>query len=59
VGSVIAGSTLWWFTLTAVVGLFHARIDAAVMRVINHASGAIISLFGVAVLGHVVLKLLR
>jgi threonine/homoserine/homoserine lactone efflux protein len=56
---VIAGSSLWWFTLTTFVGLLHARIDAAVMRVINHVSGLAVCLFGLIVLGHVALHVFR
>src|SRR5215469_12989086 len=36
VAGVLGGSTLWWFTLTTIVGLFHPRIDDNVMRIINH-----------------------
>lgn len=56
VGGVFAGSALWWFTLTTVVGTFHAKIDEAVMRVINHLSGIAISAFGIAVLIHAGLR---
>jgi threonine/homoserine/homoserine lactone efflux protein len=59
VGGVAGGSTLWWFTLTTVIGFYHANIGARTMKVINHGSGAVIGLFGIAVLGHVVLKLLN
>ena len=52
---VVSGSTLWWFTLTTIVGLFHARIDARVMKYINRASGAFVTLFGIGVLGHLLL----
>lgn len=58
VGGVFAGSTLWWFTVTTIVGLFHARIDSKVMRAINHLSGLAISAFGIAVLIHVAVKLI-
>ncbi len=58
VGGVVGGSVLWWFTLTSVIGIFHARIDARIMRIINHASGLAVSAFGVAVLIHVALKFL-
>jgi threonine/homoserine/homoserine lactone efflux protein len=58
VGGVVGGSVLWWFTLTSVIGIFHARIDARVMRIINHASGLMVALFGIAVLAHVAWKLL-
>lgn len=53
---VLAGSTLWWFTLTTVIGTFHPRIDKSVMRIINHVSGIAVCLFGLAVLVHVALK---
>jgi threonine/homoserine/homoserine lactone efflux protein len=50
VAGVVMGSALWWFTLTTVVSLLHARIDEKVMRVINHGSGIAVTLFGVAIL---------
>lgn len=52
VAGIAAGSTLWWFTLTTVIGFFHARIDSTVMKVINHASGIVVALFGLGILGH-------
>jgi threonine/homoserine/homoserine lactone efflux protein len=57
VGGVVGGSAAWWFVVTAIVGLFHARIDSKVMRVINHFSGLAITTFGLAVLIHVALKI--
>jgi len=58
VGGVLLGSALWWLVLTTFVGLLHARIDDRVMRIINHASGFLVTAFGVVVLGHVGLTLL-
>ncbi len=58
VGGVVGGSVLWWFTLTSVIGIFHTRIDARIMRIINHASGLTVTAFGVGVLIHVAWKLL-
>jgi threonine/homoserine/homoserine lactone efflux protein len=58
VGGVILGSTLWWLILCTVVGLLHARIDDRVMLIINHGSGLIVAAFGLAVLGHVAMKLI-
>lgn len=58
VAGVLAGSSLWWFTLTTFVGLLHARIDARVMRIINHVSGLAVCLFGLIVLAHVALHTL-
>jgi threonine/homoserine/homoserine lactone efflux protein len=57
VGGVVAGSTLWWFVLTTIIGLFHARIDPPRMRAINHLSGIAVSAFGIAVLIHAAAKL--
>ena len=54
---MVGGSALWWFVVTTIVGLFHARIDSQVMRGINHLSGLAITTFGFAVLIHVALKI--
>jgi hypothetical protein len=59
VGGVLCGSTLWWLTITTVVGLLHARIDARVMRIITHASGVVAGLFGLGMLAHVLIERLR
>ena len=40
---VITGSTLWWFTVTTIVGIFHRHIDASVMQNINRVFGLAIS----------------
>jgi threonine/homoserine/homoserine lactone efflux protein len=56
---VMCGSSLWWLTLTTLVGLLHARIDARVMRIITHVSGVVVSLFGLAMLAHVAIKQFR
>jgi hypothetical protein len=58
VAAVFAGSALWWFALSEVIGHLHAKIDARVMRIINHSSGVAIAIFGLAVLGHLVVKYL-
>lgn len=50
VTGVVTGSTLWWFTLALVVGLFHRHIEPGTMRKLNHAFGAGVTLFGVVVL---------
>ena len=54
---VITGSTIWWFTLTTLVGIFHRHIDSGVMRNINHFFGMAVTLFGVLVLGDLVMRL--
>jgi threonine/homoserine/homoserine lactone efflux protein len=55
---VIAGSTIWWFTVTTIVSILHRHIDAAVMRNINHIFGVAVTGFGIVVLGNVAMKLL-
>jgi putative LysE/RhtB family amino acid efflux pump len=54
VAGVAAGSTSWWFTLTTIAGLFHAKIDERVMTMINRISGAVITVFGLVVFGHLI-----
>lgn len=50
---VVAGSATWWASLTTVVGQLHARIDDHVVQIINRASGALVTVFGLIVLVHV------
>ncbi len=53
---VIAGSTIWWFALTTIVGIFHRHIDIGVMKNINRIFGVVVTLFGVVVLGNLATK---
>jgi len=55
---VLAGSTTWWFTLTTVAGLFHAKINDGIMTLINRASGVVITTFGLVVFGHLIWRML-
>jgi len=55
---VIAGSTTWWFALTTIAGLFHKRIDDRVMTLINKISGIIVTVFGLAVFAHLIVRAL-
>ena len=56
VAGVVGGSAGWWLCLTTVIGLFHARITDATVRVINRGSGVLVALFGLVVLIHVSMK---
>jgi threonine/homoserine/homoserine lactone efflux protein len=56
VTGVLAGSTMWWFALTTIVGIFHRHIDTGIMRNINHVFGLVVSLFGVVVLGDMAVR---
>jgi threonine/homoserine/homoserine lactone efflux protein len=59
VGGVVLGSAGWWLILTTVIGLFHARIDAKRVVLINRFSGLLVSVFGLAVLGNLAWDLFR
>ena len=56
VAGVVGGSALWWLVLTALIGLFHTRIDEGAMRFINRGSGLLVGAFGLAVLVHLAVK---
>jgi threonine/homoserine/homoserine lactone efflux protein len=56
VAGVVGGSAGWWLALTTVIGLFHTRITDRTVRVINRGSGALVAMFGLAVLIHVMMK---
>jgi len=52
--SVIGGSVLWWFVVTAITGIFHNSIEQGSLRRMNQASGLLIFLTGAALLGYAV-----
>jgi threonine/homoserine/homoserine lactone efflux protein len=58
VAGVVGGSAGWWLALTSFIGLFHTRIDAGAMRLINRVSGALVAIFGLAVLANLLVKYL-
>jgi threonine/homoserine/homoserine lactone efflux protein len=59
VAGILCGAALWWLTITTVVGKFHAKINGRVMRVITHTSGAVVSIFGLGMLAHVLIEQFR
>lgn len=46
VAGVFAGSALWWFLLSASVGIFRKRISEEIIIWINYTAGSIICSFG-------------
>jgi hypothetical protein len=56
VAGVVGGSTGWWLVLTAIIGLFHTRIDEKAMKRINRGSGVLVAVFGLVVLIHLAVK---
>ena len=53
VAGVITGSAGWWFSVTAITGIFHRQVNAKVMRWINHISGVLVTGFGLVVLADI------
>lgn len=56
VAAVMAGSLLWWLLLSWFVSLFKAQLSERGLRLINTVSGLTIAVFGLAVLGRVLLS---
>ncbi len=56
---VVAGSAGWWLVLTAIIGLFHARIDGSRILAINRICGFLVAIFGLAVLVNLAWNLLK
>jgi threonine/homoserine/homoserine lactone efflux protein len=54
IASVFGGSTLWWFVVTAITGIFHQTIEHGTLKRMNQASGLLIFLTGAALLGYAV-----
>jgi threonine/homoserine/homoserine lactone efflux protein len=48
---VFAGSAAWWLFLSAVAGKLRSHVGPAAMRAINRASGVALTVFGLYVLG--------
>ena len=54
---VLAGACAWWFVLSTVVGLLHHSISPRTVRIINHATGIVIGLFGLGMLAYLAFTL--
>jgi threonine/homoserine/homoserine lactone efflux protein len=50
VGSVVAGSALWWAALSSFMGLFKGKMSFKRLKRINQVSGVMVAIFGAAVL---------
>lgn len=56
VAGVFAGSALWWLTLASLTAATRGRLPESWLSRINHLSGALLLLFGLGVLGHLMLQ---
>lgn len=56
VGGVFVGSALWWFTLASLAAATKGRLPEGWISRINHVSGVLLTLFGLGVLGNLVIR---
>ena len=56
VAGVFTGSIAFWLALIGAVGLIRDRITPALLAGINRATGVIVVLFGLAILGRAVVQ---
>lgn len=52
---VLSGGTAWWFFVAALVSLVRTRMTDRALERVNHAAGAILVLFGIAILARLAL----
>jgi threonine/homoserine/homoserine lactone efflux protein len=50
VAGVLAGGTAWWFLMASLVALVRGRMTDRALETINHGAGALLILFGAALL---------
>ncbi|MGC8658008.1 MAG: LysE family translocator [Desulfomonilaceae bacterium] len=46
---VFGGSSMWWLILSGLVSLFHGKLDAGGILIVNKISGALIASFGLMI----------
>jgi threonine/homoserine/homoserine lactone efflux protein len=56
VAAIMAGSMLWWITLSNIISRFRHRIDAGKFNLINRIAGALLGLFGTILIAEVIVK---
>jgi threonine/homoserine/homoserine lactone efflux protein len=56
VAAVVAGSMLWWITLSNFIGRHRHRIDARALRVVNRTAGILLAIFGAVLIAEVIWK---
>jgi threonine/homoserine/homoserine lactone efflux protein len=56
VAAVMGGSLAWWVGLSHLIGRFRHRVSLARLQLINQIAGLLLSVFGVLLVGEVILK---
>ena len=54
-GGFFLGATLWWFTLTSIISIFHKSFKPRHMVVVNRVAGVVIMALGTVTLISVIL----
>lgn len=50
IAGIFAGSAGWWLFLSGLAGTFRARVTDRTLTIMNHATGAVLLLFGIGTL---------
>jgi threonine/homoserine/homoserine lactone efflux protein len=56
VAAIVAGSMLWWITLSHVIGRYRHQIDMRTLQTINRIAGLLLGVFGAVLIGEVIWK---
>ncbi len=56
VAAIVAGSMLWWITLSNFIGRYRHQIDARRLTSVNRIAGLLLAAFGAVLIAEVILK---
>lgn len=56
VAAIVAGSMLWWITLSNLIGRYRHQIDMRRLHLINRIAGFLLGLFGAVLIAEVIWK---
>jgi threonine/homoserine/homoserine lactone efflux protein len=56
VAAIVAGSMLWWITLSNFIGRYRHQIDARRLHSVNRIAGLLLALFGAVLIAEVIWK---
>jgi len=56
VAAIVAGSMLWWITLSNLIGRYRHQLDARKLHMLNGTAGLLLALFGAVLIAEVIWK---
>jgi threonine/homoserine/homoserine lactone efflux protein len=56
VAAIVAGSMLWWVTLSNIIGRYRHQIDARTLHFVNRIAGLLLAVFGAVLIAEVIWK---